>query len=63
MSYLRTHGFKSGPRYEALVAQAQEQILLVSPPYSDKRTQEAFINGYETALSDFASGRIEIPDR
>lgn len=54
------HGFKSGPIYRALKRQAEEKTLLVSP-YVDSRESNVFLNGYETALSDIALGRIEIP--
>lgn len=51
-------GFKHGPAYDRLIAQAKDQGLLISPYPSSGPQDKAFVNGYETALSDLALGRL-----
>ena len=57
-----TTGFKQGVTYLALKRQAEEKVLLVSPPYGSEEAQRAFLSGYETALSDIAHGRLTLPN-
>lgn len=51
-------GFKSGLIYDALMQQAEDKALLVAPYMGSKG--RAFLNGYETALSDIALGRLDV---
>lgn len=44
--------------FGALKRQAQDKVLLVSPPYAEAASRKAFIAGYETALRDIANGQL-----
>lgn len=46
-------------RFVALKRQAEEKVLLVSPPYATDAAQKAFVAGYETALRDIADGWLK----
>lgn len=41
--------------------EAKAQVLYVAPPYADPGRQDAFLAGYEAALSDIAKGWIKVP--
>jgi hypothetical protein len=58
---VNSEGFKFGAAYRALKHAAESRGLIVSPPYADAKAREAFTNGYESALSDVALGRLPVP--
>jgi hypothetical protein len=46
--------------YRAMKRRAVDRVLFVSPPYSSlTNPQQAFLNGYDTALRDIALSRLE----
>ena len=48
--------------FRALMRQANEKVLHVSPPYSSESVRAAFLHGYETALRDLSRGWLRIPE-
>lgn len=42
-----------------LKEQADRKVLRVSPPYSTRERQDAFIAGYDACLGDIARGELD----
>lgn len=49
---------QSDSRFRAMLKEAKDRVLFVSPPYSSYGKERAFLAGYETALRDIASGKL-----
>lgn len=49
---------QSDARFRAMLEEAKDRVLFVSPPYTSRGKEIAFLTGYETALRDIASGKL-----
>ena len=50
---------QSDARFRAMLEEAKDRVLFVSPPYTSQGKGRAFLAGYETALRDIATGKLQ----